>query len=104
MENPADVFNAVIENLIKNNCELPSFSTLDRIISTKRNEINNTIFDNVALKLSEFDKESLNFILEIDKKGKSLFNYIKELPKSPTLNNMKSIQLKLNTSHHKLKL
>ena len=92
MENPADVFNAVIEILIKNNCELPSFSTLDRIINTKRNEINNTIFDNVEVKLNEFDKESLNFILEIDKKGKSLFNYIKELPKSPTLNNMKSIK------------
>ena len=32
MEQPADVFNAVIETLIKNNCEIPAFSTLERLI------------------------------------------------------------------------
>jgi len=32
MEHPADVFNSVIEVLIKHNCELPAFSTLDRLI------------------------------------------------------------------------
>lgn len=92
MENPADIVNAVIENLIKNNYELPAFSALDRIISMKRAEMNNIIFNDVFNQLSQFDKESLNYILEVDDKRKSLFNYIKELPKSPTLNNMKSIK------------
>ena len=92
MENQADIFNAVIEVLIKKKCELPSFSTLERLINNKRTEINNIIFNNIFLKLSQVDKKSLDVILETDNKGKSLFNYIKELPKSPTLNNMKSLK------------
>jgi predicted RNase H-like HicB family nuclease len=36
MENLEDVFNAVIETLIKNNYELPDFNTLSRLINNKR--------------------------------------------------------------------
>ncbi|MGL5086017.1 MAG: DUF4158 domain-containing protein, partial [Clostridium sp.] len=92
MEHPADVFNSVIEVLIKHNCELPAFSTLERLIDSKRLEINNNIFNEVASKLTDYDKKSLDLILETTEKGKSTFNYIKELPKSPTLNNMKSVK------------
>ncbi|MGL5086051.1 MAG: DUF4158 domain-containing protein [Clostridium sp.] len=91
MENPADVFNAVIEVLVKNNCELPSFNTLERLINNKRAEINNNIFNDIEIRLTEYDKGSLNLMLETDDNGKSTFNYIKELPKSPTLNNMKLV-------------
>ena len=92
MEHPADVFNAVIETLIKNNCELPAFSTLERLINNKRAEINNNIFESVHNKLSEYDKKALDLMLESNEKGISDFNYIKELPKSPTLNHMKEVK------------
>lgn len=36
MENSADMFNAVLERLIKNNCELPAFSTIERWIKSKQ--------------------------------------------------------------------
>lgn len=48
MENSADVFNAVLERLIKNNCELPAFSTIERWIKSKQTEINNDLFRYVS--------------------------------------------------------
>ena len=91
MEHPADVFNAVIETLIKNNYELPAFSTLERLIGSKRTEINNNIFDEVSSKLTETLKKTLDLMLETNDKGRSTFNYIKELPKNPTLYHMKDV-------------
>lgn len=92
MDHPADIFNAVIETLIKNNSELPAFSTLERLINNKRAEINNYIFNSVSSKLTEDEKKSLDLMLETNEKGLSTFNYIKELPKSPTLNHMKDVK------------
>lgn len=57
-------FNETIEVLIKNNCELPTFSTLERLINNKRAEINNTIFDDVFSKLTEYEKKELDLMLE----------------------------------------
>lgn len=84
MEHPADIFNAVIEILIKNNCELPAFSTLERLINSKRAAINKDIFEYVSSNLNAITKKALDLMLETNEKGISGFNYIKELPKSPT--------------------
>lgn len=92
MDHPADVFNAVIETLIKNNCELPAFSTLERVVNNKRAEINNNIFNDISSKLTEYEKKALDLIIETNEKGASDFNYIKEIPKSPTLNHMKDVK------------
>ncbi|WP_202976491.1 DUF4158 domain-containing protein [Anaerophilus nitritogenes] len=92
MEHPADIFNAVIETLIKNNCELPAFSTLERLINNKRTEINQKIYDDVNSKLTASEKNFLDLLLQSNEKGVSPFNYIKELPKSPTLKHMKEIK------------
>lgn len=98
MEHPADVFNALIEILIKNNCELPAFSTLERLINSKRATINKDIFEYVSSNLNEITKKALDLMLETNEKGISGFNYIKELPKSPTLKHMKEIEKKLSLS------
>lgn len=91
MEHPEDVFNAVIEILIKNNYELPGFNTLSRLINNKRMEINTNIFSKVSSRLTQIHKKALDCMLEVDEKGRSTFNYIKELPKNPTLNHMKDV-------------
>lgn len=84
-----DVFNAVIETLIKNDFELPSFKVLDRIILNKRTKINDNLFNLVANRLSIVQKETLDNMLVVDTKGYSIFNELKELPKNPTLNHLK---------------
>jgi len=68
MEHPADVFNAVIQTLVKRNCELPAFSTLERLINNKRTEINNDIFEYVCSNLTEIDKKALDLMLESNEK------------------------------------
>ncbi|MGU8559755.1 Tn3 family transposase [Clostridium perfringens] len=84
-----DVFNAVIETLLKNDFELPSFKVLDRIILNKRTKINDNLFNLVANRLTIVQKETLDNMLLVDNKGYSIFNELKELPKNPTLNHLK---------------
>lgn len=92
MENSADVFNAVLERLIKNNCELPAFSTIERWIKSKQTEINNDLFRYVSDNLSEKDKQLLDSILESTDDNFTKLNYIKELPKSPSLGHIKEVR------------
>lgn len=92
MENSADIFNAVLENLIKNNCELPAFSTLDRWIKSKQYDINNNIFKYVSGNLNANQKNLLDDLLEVTEDKFTKLNYIKELPKSPTLSHIKSLK------------
>lgn len=92
MENKADIFNAVLECLIKNNCELPAFSTIDRWVKSKQSQINNAIFDYVSNGLSSTEKQLLDSLLVTSDKSFSKFNYIKELPKSPSLSHLKAVR------------
>lgn len=91
MENSADVFNAVLEKLVKNNCELPSFSMIDRWIKSKQTKINNDLFKYVSDNLSESEKQILDEILEPTDETFTKLNYIKELPKSPSLSHIKTV-------------
>ncbi len=92
MENSADVFNAVLEKLIKNNCEIPAFSTLERWIKSKQAEINNNIFRYISNNLTVAEKSLLDSLLESNENTFTSLNYIKELPKSATLKHMKEIR------------
>lgn len=91
MENSADVFNAVLEKLIKSNCELPAFSAIDRWIKSKQTKINDSLFKYVSDSLSEKDKQILDGLLEFSDDSFTKFNYIKELPKSPSLSHIKAV-------------
>lgn len=91
MENSADVFNAVLEKLIKNNCELPAFSTIDRWIKSKQTKINNDLFKYVSDNLNQSEKQILDGILESTDEAFTKLNYIKELPKSPSLSHIKTV-------------
>jgi hypothetical protein len=41
-DNPADLINVAIEELVKNRSELPTFATLDRLVCSERNYVNLT--------------------------------------------------------------
>ena len=44
MDNPSDLINATIETLIRERCELPAFSTLNRLVRRVRTLVNKRIF------------------------------------------------------------
>lgn len=96
MDNPADLINVAIEELIKERCELPAFSTLDRLVRRIRTLVNYRLFNTVLSRLSFEDQQKIDRLLETsDGKRITEFNYLKEPPKSPTLSHMKDVQDKL---------
>lgn len=92
MENKADIFNSVLEVLIKSNCELPAFLTIDRWIRSKRSQINDKIFKYVSNNLTLKEKQLLDLLLVTEENSFSKFNYIKGLPKSPSLSHLKEVR------------
>lgn len=92
LENKADILNAVLECLIKNNCELSAFSTIDRWVKSKQAQINNNIFDSISNGLNSKEKQLLDSLLVTSDNNFSNFNYIKELPKSPSLTHLKAVK------------
>lgn len=97
MNNPADLVNVAIETLIKERFELPAFSTLDRSVRHIRTLVNSKIYENVLNKLTLAKKFQLDSLLNIeDSENYSKFTYLKEKPKSATINHLKALE---NTYH-----
>ncbi|MDK2587516.1 Tn3 family transposase [Romboutsia sedimentorum] len=92
MENKADIFNAVLESLIRSNCELPAFSTIDKWIRSKRLQINNDLFKYISNNLTLSEKQLLDSLLVPSENNLSKFNYIKNIPKSPSLTHLKEVR------------
>ena len=88
-EHPADLINAAIEVLVKEHCELPGFSTLERLARRIRNLVNQGFYQRVADRLSEQEQQALLALLERDETDPfTPFNRIKEAPKSATLTHL----------------
>jgi hypothetical protein len=68
MNNPADLINAAIEMLLAEHCELPAFSTLDRLARRIRTIVNGGIYQRILANL-----------LDTDSHRKALFSVIKTL-------------------------
>jgi hypothetical protein len=89
MENPADCISAAIEILVKEHCELPGFSTLERMARRIRNLVNRGIYQRVADRLTETEQQALLHLLEHEHTANvTTFNRIKETPKSATLTHL----------------
>jgi len=52
MDNPADLINVAIEEVVKERYELPGFNTLDRLVNHLRKEVNQKIFSQVISQLN----------------------------------------------------
>jgi TnpA family transposase len=92
MNNPADIINVVIEELIHNHYELPPFSQLNFIVKRTRSLVNRKIFKQIYQKLD------VNLIKAIDdlflmKPGhnKTGYNNLKRLPKNSTITHFKEL-------------
>ena len=89
MENPADLISVAIEILVKEHCELPGFSTLERMARRIRHLVNTGIYQRVADRLSEAEQQALlRLIAREGTESFTAFNRIKEAPKSATLTHL----------------
>lgn len=89
MNNPADLINAAIEMLLKEYCELPAFSTLDRLARRIRALVNGGIYQTILARLTEEQQHVFARLLEQEASTPfTAFNRIKEVPKSATLSHL----------------
>lgn len=95
MDNPADLVNATIEELVKERFELPAFTTLDRMARHVRRTINSRLFARVDGRLMARGKRSLDALLEAGARRRSELNILKATPGSATRKNLKELQERL---------
>lgn len=89
---PADIINVVIEQLKKNNFELPSFKQLDRLVRYARKKVNQKIFDTVYHSLEKSQIELLDKLLETTPDYmRSGYNEIKAPSKNPTISHFRDL-------------
>jgi hypothetical protein len=65
-DNPADVINVALEVLSAQRCELPAYSTLDRMAGTLRAEVNGGFHRLAAGRLDAADRAPLLDLLVVD--------------------------------------
>jgi hypothetical protein len=92
MNNPPDITNVIIEELIHNRYELPSFGVLDRIARHARASVNRKIFRQIH---DQIDKDLMKKLDElfVIRPGfvRTGYNALKRLPKSPTISHFKEL-------------
>jgi len=96
--NPADLINVAVEQLRVHQCELPSFSTLDRMANRVRAVVHRTVFAQVMRKLSPEDVVRLDGLLKTTEvvQRHTSFQEIKESPKKPSLTHLDAVLDHLN--------
>ncbi|MDV2997801.1 MAG: Tn3 family transposase TnXo19 [Chroococcidiopsis sp. SAG 2025] len=97
-DHPADLLNVAIEELVKERYELPTFSTLDRLVDRVRTSANTRLFGRVSAGLSQTEQAYLDRLIakESDTASATL-NLLKSPPKSATLSHMQQLQAKFNS-------
>ena len=84
-----DIINAVIEELISLNIELPSFSALDRLALSARSQVNNRVFKCLYSNLNTDQKKTLSALWDVnDEDGTDWFR-LKQEPKKPSFNHLR---------------
>ena len=96
MDDPADLVNAAIEELVKERFELPAFSALDRLCRKVRYAVNAGLFAGVDEGLSGAEPANLDALLEVDGRGRSDLNALKAPPKAATKKNLGETQERLS--------
>lgn len=95
MDNPADLVNAAIEELVKECFELPAFTTLDRMARHVRRTVNARLFARVNGGLTARGGRRLDTLLQAGTRGRSELNILKVTPGSATKKNLKELQERL---------
>lgn len=93
MDNPADLLNAAIEELVRAHYELPAFSRLSRLTAHLRTQVNDQYFQMVAARLGEETSAPLHtFLLTRNVSTRhSELQRLKAIPKSATLSHLQDM-------------
>jgi TnpA family transposase len=97
-DHPADLINIAIEELVKERYELPTFNSLDRLVSHVRSVTNNRLFQRVSQGLSNEEQAYLDQLL-VGETSESIatLNLLKSSPKSAKLSYIKQLQTKFDS-------
>lgn len=91
MENPADIINAAIDELVKQRYEMPAFSTLDRLVKRIRALVYERMFRIVARHITPEAQQIFEMLLDAQTPlHHSYFSLLKRAPPSPTLSHLKA--------------
>lgn len=86
MDNPADLINVAIEELVRQRFELPAFSGLNRLGGRVRALVNGRLFAGVLERLTAEQLARLDRLLDpLPGDRRTAYNDLKELPKKPTI-------------------
>lgn len=89
-DNPADLINVALEELVRGRYELPGYVTLDELTARVRTEVNTELFATIGARLTETDRAVLLGLLEVDKATKrSAYDRLKQPAKAATLTKFK---------------
>lgn len=92
MDNPPDLINAAIEILIKENYELPAFSTIDRLAKRIRTLVNRRWWNRLLNRLTDSQIVQLEDLLQLDQVAyRTPYNSLKQLPKKPSLKHLQEL-------------
>ena len=95
-DNPPDLVNVALEELVRGRCELPGYSTLDRLAATIRTEVNSGLFDTVAARLDHAARSKLESVLLVDPASRrSEFDNLKSWAQAPSLGKFRARLLHL---------
>ena len=88
---PEDLINIAIEELVRQQFELPALSTMERAAFEMRAEVNRTFYDHIHHALTAADCQQLDqlFLVPPDER-ESAWNRLKDDPGRPTLTNLKA--------------
>lgn len=96
MDNPADLINVVIEELVAARYELPAFSTLDRLIGHVRALVNGRLCATVLARLSPAWQAHLETFLDTaNPQRRAALNLLKAVPENATLAHLRELQAHL---------
>lgn len=89
LEQPVDLINTAIEELVTQRYELPGFSRLDRLVRAVRTVVNRRLFRLVQVRLTPALADHLDRLLEVEPgQRQSPFARLKEVAGSPTLSHL----------------
>ena len=92
MDNPADLINVAIAELVKHRYELPGFNTLNRLVRRVRYLVNQKLFAQVVSQLQPDRIQRLEELLDTHQvEHRSPYNNLKQLPKRATRNHLNDL-------------
>ncbi len=85
-DNPADLINVALEELVRARCELPGYTTLDAMATTIRTEANTAFYGLVAARVNMAARARLGRLLLADPvTRRSEFDRLKDVAKAASL-------------------